>query len=64
MQKVVVTDEVATKLKRFPSRVDLCDEQGNTVRIIERVVEASDSTESRVPEAEMLEVLHEVFPQA
>jgi hypothetical protein len=61
MMKIVVTDELACKLTRLPKRIDLCDDQGNTIRVFERIGESSDIQIAAMSEDEILQTLHEIF---
>jgi hypothetical protein len=61
MQRIIVTDEIAKKLERFPKQVHICDDEGNTALIFERAVEPSDVMSPELSVDEMLQTLHEVF---
>jgi hypothetical protein len=64
MNRITIADEVAERLRRFPTTVDICDEKGNTLWTIERVDPPGELPEASVlSDAEIKQTLHDIFAE-
>jgi hypothetical protein len=61
MDRITVNDEIAEKIKRFPKRVYLCDEQGNSQWFIERIDPAELPEEQILTTSEIETTLRNIF---
>lgn len=61
MDRITVSEEIAERIKRFPKRVYLCDEQGDLPCFIERVDPAQLSEERTLTTSEIELTLRDIF---
>jgi hypothetical protein len=63
MKRIVVNENVASRLKRFPSKVSICDEQGRAFCWIDRVAQPEDETlpEQTLSPPEIQQTLRDIF---